>query len=122
VISNSVIRGNTTTASSVSGSAAVQGSGLLNEGILELRNDLIADNTGRATAPDGFAQGGGIWNGSVFNPPPIELTLDHTFVTDNRLVTSAGVAAQGGGVFTAFPVTLRSSRIAGNNPDDCYGC
>jgi hypothetical protein len=122
VISSSVIRGNTTTASSVSGSAAVQGAGLLNEGILELRNDLITDNTGRATAPDGFARGGGIWNGSVFNLPPIDLMLDHTLVTGNRLVASGGVVTQGGGLFTAFPVTLRSSRIGGNSPDDCFGC
>ena len=122
VISNSVIRGNTTTASSLSGAATVQGSGLLNEGILELRNDLITNNTGRATAPDGFAQGGGIWNASVFNPPPIDLTLDHTSVTGNRLFASSGVTVQGGGLFTAFPVTLKNSRLAGNSPDNCYGC
>jgi hypothetical protein len=122
LFANSVIRGNSATASSASGSASVRGAGLLNEGRLELRNDLIADNTGTATGPAGFAQGGGIWNGSLFNPPPIELTLENTNVTHNRLSASAGLEVKGGGLFTAFPVTLRRSRIAGNSPDDCYGC
>jgi hypothetical protein len=122
LFADSVISGNSVTASSAGGSASIQGAGLLNEGRLTLRNDLIADNTGTATAPAGFAQGGGIWNGSLFNPPPIELTLENTNVIHNRLSASAGLAVQGGGLFTAFPVTLRRSRIAGNSPDDCYGC
>jgi len=122
LLANSVISGNSATASSASGSASVQGAGLLNDGRLELRNDLIADNTGTATAPAGFAQGGGIWNGSLFNPLPSELTLENTNVAHNRLSASDGLLVQGGGLFTAFPVTLGRSRIADNDPDDCYGC
>jgi hypothetical protein len=33
----------------------------------------------------------------------------------------AGLALQGGGLFTMFPVTLRSSVIAQNVPDQCHG-
>ena len=34
----------------------------------------------------------------------------------------AGLALQGGGLFTMFPVTLKSSVIAQNVPDQCHGC
>jgi hypothetical protein len=40
----------------------------------------------------------------------------------NTLSASPGLTVQGGGIFTAFPVTLNNSRIANNTPDQCYGC
>jgi hypothetical protein len=122
VITNSVIRGNSVKASSTGGPAVVLGSGLVNDGLLTLRNVLVSDNVGVASGATGFAGGGGIWNGSLFNSPPIELTLEYTNVMHNTLSASPGLTVQGGGMFTAFPVTLNNSRIANNTPDQCYGC
>jgi hypothetical protein len=122
VITNSVIRGNSVKASSTGGPAVVLGGGLVNDGLLTLRNVLVSDNVGLASGPTGFARGGGIWNGSLFNSPPIELTLENTNVMHNTLRASPGLTVQGGGMFTAFPVTLNNSRIANNTPDQCYGC
>ena len=117
LIVDSVIADNTSRAISDSGQATVQGIGLLNDGQLRLRNVLIAGNYGKATGPAGFAHGGGIWNGRVFNEAgPIELALEHTTVARNRLSGSAGIDVQGGGVFAEVPITLHDSRIFGNSP------
>jgi hypothetical protein len=118
----SVIAGNNAKAFSSTGSATVQGVGIVNNGLLELRNDLITGNSGTASGPDGFAQGGGIWNDVLFFDPPVQLTLEHTVVAHNSLAASPGLAVQGGGLFTSFPVTLSNSLIARNTPDQCHGC
>ena len=122
VIGDSVIRGNTVRASSTGGPAIALGAGLVNDGLLVLRNVLVADNSGVASGPSGAAQGGGIWNGALFNSPPIQLTLENTTVMHNTLSSSPGLSVQGGGLFTAFPVRTANSRIANNSPDDCFGC
>ena len=67
MINNTVISGNVQSASSTTGPATVQGNGIVNNGVLELRNVQISNNVGTATGPTGFAQGGGIWNGLLFN-------------------------------------------------------
>jgi hypothetical protein len=118
LISNSVISGNVQSASSNTGPATVQGNGIVNNGVLELRNDQISNNVGTATGTTGFAQGGGIWNGLLFNPPSV-LTLVNTVVTRNTLSASPGLTVQGGGLFTEFPVTLDNSRIERTHLDDC---
>jgi hypothetical protein len=122
LIVDSVISGNSVRAVSTTGVAKVHGGGILNNGQLALRNDRISNNSGDASGPAGYARGGGIWNGAVIFAPPVELILENTNVTDNVLTASPGLAVQGGGLFTAFPVTLDNSRIARNTPDDCYGC
>lgn len=121
-ITHSVISGNRTTARSADGSAIAFGGGILNEGSLLLQYDLIADNHARATAPEGFARGGGIWNDRLFVKRPPHLTLSHTRVIGNTLSASPGLPVEGGGLFTAYPVTLDHSRIAHNLPDQCFGC
>jgi hypothetical protein len=121
-ITNSVISGNRLTARSVHGSAGVLGGGVLNEGRLLLRHDLIGDNHANATGPEGFARGGGIWNGILFLKQPPHLTLDHTGVIGNTLSASPGLPVKGGGLFTTFPVTLDHSPIVHNHPDQCAGC
>jgi len=122
LIGNSVISGNVMSAASTAGPATVQGGGIVNNGFLELRNDRIGDNTGTATGSSGLAEGGGIWNGVLFNPPPFELTLANTIVTRNSVSASPGLIVQGGGLFSEFSVTLENSRIEKNKPDECVGC
>jgi hypothetical protein len=122
LVSDTVIADNEMRAVSASGHATVQGGGLLNDGLLHLRDVLVTENDGTAIGPAGFAQGGGIWNGSLFNEPPIELTLEATTVTRNRLRASLDLAVQGGGLSTTVPVTFIDGRIAHNSPDQCYGC
>ena len=122
LLSNSEISGNSVFAQSSSGSAAIDGAGLTNNGALVLHNDVIRGNSGFALAPAGTAQGGGIWNGTVFDPTAPTLTIDSSAVTGNAVGGSAGIASAGGGIFTSFPVTLVHTLVAGNRPDQCTGC
>jgi hypothetical protein len=55
-------------------------------------------------------------------PPSVRLALVESAVTRNTLTASPGSKVQGGGLFTLSPVTLTSSVIAQNVPDQCYGC
>jgi hypothetical protein len=122
-ITHSVISGNRLTARSVDGSAIAFGAGVLNDGArLMLQHDLIEDNHAVATGPEGFARGGGIWNGIPFGGKPPHLRLEHTRVIGNTLSASPGLPVEGGGIYTAFPVTRSHSRIAHNIPDQCFGC
>jgi len=122
LIEQSTVADNEVHAVSVSGRARARGAGLINDGVLTLRSTEITSNSGSARAPVGAAQGGGIWNGSMFNSPPIRLTLRDTRVTHNTLSGSAAIAIAGGGLWTAFPVTSINTLISGNAPDNCSGC
>jgi hypothetical protein len=121
---DSTITGNTAVATSTTGSADVQGTGVFNDGLLTLINDTVRGNSGTATGPSGTAQGGGIYNGTNLTGPPVRLTLSHTAVTRNSLAGSHDVKVQGGGLFSAPPatVTVTDSVIALNIPDQCVGC
>jgi hypothetical protein len=122
-ISDSVISTNHATATTTSGSSTVDGGGLANIGVLTLRNTNISDNSGTASGPDGALRGGGIFVGSVPDGPPSpRLALVDSAVTHNILTASPGITAQGGGLYSLFPVTLTDSVIAQNLPDQCYGC
>jgi hypothetical protein len=117
---DSVIAGNSAKAISKSGQATVQGAGLINDGPLHLSNVRISQNTGRAYAPAGFAHGGGIWQGTVFNEGglPIQLELERSVVTRNRVSGSSGIDVAYGGIFDGgFPVTLDHSRVFANSPE-----
>lgn len=122
VIEHSSITGNTARASSPGGIAMLKGAGLVNDGLLHLDDVVIARNAGEASGPEGSAQGGGIWNGAMFNSPPIRLTLRNTNVTRNELKASAGLEVHGAGMFTSLPVALTNTLIAQNTPDQCFGC
>jgi hypothetical protein len=65
-MSNSIVADNTATANAPNGIATVQGAGIINDSDLTLTNVLTRDNRGVANGLSGFAQGGGIWNGSIF--------------------------------------------------------
>ena len=125
-VRNSDISGNVTESFSKTGSAKIEGAAVFNNSLLVMRNDHVSDNVGRAEAPIGVAQGGGIWNGvdaSTGASPPAQLTLVNTSVTHNLLEGREGVTL-GGGIFTASPatLTLTNTQIAFNRPDQCFGC
>ena len=127
-IRDSVIARNRAVAEAA-GAAAAIGGGLANAGQLTLERTLVLDNSASATGAGGLLPfglpsavlGGGIWNGSFGGDPP-QLTLTHSAVLGNRLSGPSGFLIQGGGLYTDFPVTLTKTPIAGNKPDQCFGC
>jgi hypothetical protein len=124
-ISDSLVAANTVEANTTGGFVAAAGGGIFNGGLLTLRRTRVVDNRVTATGPAGLAQGGGIWNSAIpqpDSPPDAELTLIDSAVVANRLITSAGLEAAGGGVFTTVPVTLARTVIEANSPDQCFGC
>jgi hypothetical protein len=121
-ISDSLVGGNIAKSTTSTGEAFVQGAGILNAGTLELRSVQVSNNDGSALGPSGSAQGGGIWNSAFPDGPLVQLTLQDSNVTRNSLTASGGLATQGAGLYTTFPVTLTNSRISRNSPDDCFGC
>jgi hypothetical protein len=124
-VSDSVVSGNSVRATTTTGSVIAQGGGILNDGLLTVRNTTVSDNSGTGSGARGVVQGGGIWNGTgMFGPNlPVQLTLADSLVTHNTLTSaSPGITVQGGGLFTMFPVTMTTSVIAQNVPDQCYGC
>jgi hypothetical protein len=121
-MSNSVVANNTATANAPNGMATVQGAGIINDSDLTVANVLARDNRGVANGLRGFAQGGGIWNGSIFGGPTPTLALEHSGIVGNTVGGSPGVTLQGGGVFTVgSPLTLTDSLVAHNAPDQCAG-
>ena len=108
-------RGNTAVARSDAGTATAQGAGVYNNSLLDLRNDAVSHNAGKAVAPSGAAQGGGIWNGVLLTGPPVELTLDrladHPQLAHRRARGSSAAAA-----VCSRPSRSRGTRtlIAGN--------
>ncbi len=65
--------------------------------------------------------GGGISNNG-FGIPPGNLTLTDSVITANRLSGSAGFLVNGGGVYTESGIAQTRTVIAGNKPDNCFGC
>jgi hypothetical protein len=122
VIEDSQLSGNTVHASANGGPVQILGGGITNDGLLVLRNDLVAGNTATADGATGFARGGGIWSGHLFNGGNVRLTLDDTAVLRNTLTGSSGIELSGGGLFTDQPVTLSNAQVARNAPDQCVGC
>ena len=121
-ISDSVVSGNRVTATTTSGSSTVEGGGIANIGVLTLRNTSVSDNSGTASGPSGSSEAAASTGLGPDGPPSPRLALVDSAVTHNTLTASPGIAAQGGGLFALFPVTLTNSVIAQNVPDQCYGC
>jgi len=65
--------------------------------------------------------GGGISNAAIFGPP-VTLTLTDSVVNANRLSADPDFLVNGGGVFTDGGIVRTHSVIAGNKPDNCFGC
>ena len=123
-VRSSIIARNSITATTAAGAAFVQGGGVTNFGPMTLEKTLVVGNSGTASAASGFVQGGGIWNSNFEGGPPIvpQLTLTDSAILGNRLSASPGITSHGGGLFTTFPVALTRTLIAGNQPDQCFGC
>jgi hypothetical protein len=119
---DSVIGDNRAVAKSATGTATVQGAGIFSNSLLELQRTAVDGNVGKADAPTGAAEGGGIWNGVAVSGPPVELTLKDSRIVNNALIGGPGIERRGGGLFTTEPVTVVRTRISGNVPDQCFGC
>ena len=88
-----------------------------------LRDTIVARNIATGIGPGGMDQGGGIWNGSLDPSSSLgPLRLTDSTIARNVLTASAGITAQGGGLFTIARPSIRHTTIAHNRPDQCHGC
>jgi hypothetical protein len=118
-----IVNRNRLTAASADGPVFAGGAGLLNAGVLTLRHARLAGNTVEATGAEGFAEGGGLWQGFLSDEPDVvDLTVVDSRIVDNELSGSDSLLILGAGLYSDFPVHLRRTTIAGNVPDDCFGC
>ena len=126
-ITNSLISDNRVHVSAPGGSAAVRGGGIFVAVSLTLRNSTVNGNTGDAIGASGSAQGGGIFDAAFpfgpDGPPGGPLVLQNSKLTGNVLTGSSGFTLQGGGLYIQNePLTSTNTLIAGNTPDQCFGC
>ena len=125
LISDTVVTGNSVSAVSAGGFALAVGGGVANGGLLTLRRTVVTANTVSVSGPGGSASGGGIQNWVIpfpGAPQQVELTLVDSVVAGNRLSSDTGLPLEGGGIFASSPITLTSTVVAGNKPDQCVGC
>jgi hypothetical protein len=125
LISDTVVTGNSVSAVTAGGVALAVGGGLSNGGLLSLRRTVVTANTVSTSGPAGSGSGGGIQNWVIplpGAPQQVELTLIDSVVAGNRLSSDTGLPLQGGGIFASSPITLTSTIVAGNKPDQCFGC
>jgi hypothetical protein len=100
-VSNNVVSGPGGTA---------KGGAISNRGELTIGMSALTGNT--ASAPGGMAEGGG-----VFNDGSGTVKITSSSVSSNRAVATT---AEGGGIFNnGSTVTLVSSVVAGNTPNNC---
>jgi hypothetical protein len=124
-IANSIVSDNHVQASSPFGTATDHGGALVIADVVDLRNTTVGGNTADTTGQGGLAQGGGIFDiddSGNGGPGGGLLTLINSRVTDNVLSGSPAITLQGGGIYTTNPVSVLNSLIAGNVPDQCFGC
>ena len=77
-ITDSIIADNASTADAPNGAATVQGAGVTNDSNLVLDNVIVFANKAVANGESGSAEGGGIWNGSIFGGPIPSLACSMT--------------------------------------------
>lgn len=129
-IRTSSISHNAVTALNANGPASVAAGGLGNvSGHVTVDRTLVIGNVGSANGATGLALGGGILNTAALAGPAPELALSHSVVTANRLTAIPGITTKGGGIYTAdfltdnpLPITRTATVVAGNQPDQCFGC
>jgi hypothetical protein len=124
---DSVVAHNNVTVQGQGGALGFGGGLAMFGGDLTLERTVVVANVVTAigaVAPlpfPGGALGGGISNGGP-GVPSAHLTLRDSVVNGNRLAGSPGYVVQGGGVFNSGTITRTRTVIAGNKPDDCFGC
>jgi hypothetical protein len=123
VLRNSVSAQGPLGAIAFGGGIAMFGADLTLERTLVIGNSVAASGAAAPLPFGGFASafGGGISNGAP-GIPAAALTLTDSVVNANRLSGSAGLPLQGGGVYTTNGLVRTRTVIAGNKPDDCFGC
>jgi hypothetical protein len=134
-IRNTSISGNLSTAVSATGPAIGAGIGIGNlSGQVTLERALVIGNRGSAEGGVGFplvgggVNGGGILNTDFGGGAPV-LTISDSVITANQLTSTTGITPRGGGIFSAdvftgdpIPFTLTRTIVAGNKPEECFGC
>lgn len=128
-VQDSLVARNAVTVQGPLGAQAFGGGLAMFGGDLTLTRAVVVANSvsgSGAAAPFPFggvstAFGGGISNGGP-GIPSATLTLTNSVVNANRLSGSPGLVVQGGGVFNQGAVDRTQTVIAGNKPDDCFGC
>jgi hypothetical protein len=128
-VRDSIVARNSVSVTGPDGAMAFGGGIAMFGGDLTLEHTLVTANSASANGAPGSlpfdglssAFGGGISNGGP-GIPSATLTVTDSVITANRLSGSAGLPLQGGGVFNAGAFTRTHTVIAGNKPDDCYGC
>jgi hypothetical protein len=124
---DSVVAHNSVSVQGQGGALAFGGGLAMFGGDLTLERSVVVANAVSATGAiaalpfPGVALGGGISNGGP-GVPPANLTLTDSVVNGNSLSASTGYVVQGGGVFNVGAITRTRTVIAGNKPDDCFGC
>jgi hypothetical protein len=123
-IRDSQFVGNSGTANARAGTTIAGGGAIANFGQTTLERTVVTANSLTASGAAGSADGGGIWDGDPGDGRKPSLSVSDSAITANALLGSSGVTLRGGGVFTTFPATLELTRtvLAGNRPDQCYGC
>jgi hypothetical protein len=131
-VRDSIVARNSVVASGPSGAIAFGGGVAMFGADLTLERTLVTANSASgsgAAAPLPFGGvssvfGGGISNGGPDGTgiPAGTLTATDSVITANRLSGSAGFLMQGGGVFTSSGMTSTHTVLAGNKPDNCFGC
>jgi hypothetical protein len=127
-IRTSQISHNTVTALNANGPTwAIAGGVGSAGGQVTLDRTLVIGNHGTVNGTTGLALGGGIFNGQIEDRP--QLALSHSVVTANQLTATSGITPKGGGIYTADfltddprPIIDTDTVIAGNHPDQCFGC
>jgi hypothetical protein len=128
-VRDSVVARNSVVVEGPKGAIAFGGGIAMFGGDLTLERTVVNANSASAAgaaAPLPFggvssALGGGISNGAP-GIPSATLTLTDSVVNANRLSGSPGIPLQGGGIFTGNGIARTNTVIAGNKPDDCFGC
>ena len=134
-IRDSSISGNFLRAVSASGPVIGGGGGIANlSGQVTLERARVIGNRGSYEGGFGLPfVGGGINGGGILNTDFVggqpELTVSDSVVTANALTTNTGIEPRGGGIFSAnvftgdpIPFTLTRTVVAGNKPEECFGC
>lgn len=122
-VSRSTINGNRVSAVTRSGVVSAEGGGIANIGVLTLDRSSVSHNIVRGKGATGKVLGGGINNTSVPDgTPDVRLTLTGDVITHNKLINSAELIAEGGGIYSDFPIVIHHTIIKKNSPDQCHGC